>query len=145
MYFLDRMSHHRAGSLLPPGWSPGDPLGPVQPRPRAQPQLQPPHGAQLGPDLWWCAEPWCAPGVWACAHWHQTGSHQEVQRLQAGRGVQVQPPPRRGGERGVGRWVESLLTNQGTVLNLLTNDRGPGDSGPHLRQHPDYPQRLQQP
>ena len=40
---------------------------------------------------------------------------QTVQRLQPGRGVQVQPPARRGGERGVGR--------------------GPGDHQPHLRQH----------
>ena len=49
---------------------------------------------------------------------------QTVQRLQPGRGVQVQPPAGRGGERGVGR--------------------GPGDYQPHLRQHWGHCDRVRE-
>ena len=49
---------------------------------------------------------------------------QTVQWLQPGRGVQVQPPAGRGGERGVGR--------------------GPGDHQPHLRQHRGHRHRVRE-
>ena len=49
---------------------------------------------------------------------------QTVQRLQPGRGVQVQPLAGRGGERGVGR--------------------GPGHHQPHLRQHRQHRDRVRE-
>ena len=72
---------------------------------------------------------------WFCPMWQIVGDKlfpfkrvdyfprsKTVQRLQQGRGVQVQPPAGRGGERGVGR--------------------GPGDHQPHLRQHRQHRHRV---